>query len=249
MWTWLKEAMFWCVESVYNFCGDWGLAIIIITLIFRLLIYPLTVKQMRSSYQMQKLQPKIKEIQEKYKDDQQRQQEEMQRIYAENKFNPLAGCLPMLLQMPIFIILYQTLREYIPDGASFYNLIPNLAMSLKEAWAVGFGDALPYLIVMILFVVSTFIPMLMTGNKDKNTLIMTAVMSLFMLWIGWSAPAGVMLYWAVSSFFGVFQQLAVRASMKRKDKKEEEESEVIVVEPVRVDVERKVKKKRPTKKH
>lgn len=249
MWTWLKDATFWCIERVYNFCGDWGLAIIIITLIFRLLIYPITVRQMKSSYQMQKLQPKIKEIQAKYAGDPQRQQEEMQRIYAENKFNPLAGCLPMLLQMPIFIILYQTLREYIPDGASFYNLIPNLAMSLKEAWVGGLGEALPYLIVMILFVVSTFIPMLMQGNKDKNTIIMTVVMSLFMLWIGWSAPAGVMLYWAVSSFFGVFQQMIVRAVMKSKDAKAEAESEVVVVEPVKVDVERKVKKKRPTKKH
>jgi YidC/Oxa1 family membrane protein insertase len=249
MWTWLKDATFWCIEHVYNICGDWGLAIIIITLIFRLLIYPITVRQMRSSYQMQKLQPKIKEIQEKYAGDQQRQQEEMQRIYAENKFNPLAGCLPMLLQMPIFIILYQTLREYIPDGASFYNLIPNLAMSLKEAWAGGIVEALPYLIIMILFVVSTFLPMLMQGNKDKNAMIMTVVMSLFMLWIGWSAPAGVMLYWAVSSFFGVFQQLIIRASMKRKDAKAEAESEVVVIEPVKVDVERKVKKKRPTKKH
>jgi len=91
--------------------------------------------------------------------------------------------------------------------------------------------------------------MLMTGNKDKNTIIMAAVMAIMMVWIGWSAPAGVMLYWVVSSFFGIFQQLIIYRVEKAKDKKLEEASEVIVVEPVKVDVERKVKKKKPSRKH
>lgn len=246
MWTWLKDATFWCIQSVYNFCGDWGLAIIIITIIFRVLIYPITEKQLKSSYSMQKIQPYIKEIQTKYAGDQQRMNEEMQKIYAEHNFNPLAGCLPMLLQMPIFIILYQTLREYIPSqGASFYGLIPNLAAALSTTWASGIIASIPYIIIVLLFGVSTLIPMLMQENAEKQTKIMAIFMAFFMIYIGWSAPAGVMLYWVASSFFGIAQQKITTSVLKAKDKKE---APVIEVKPVSVDVERKIKKAKPTKK-
>ncbi len=97
MWDAFKDLIFQIIQFFYNFCGDWGLAIIIVTVIFRVLISPLMHKQTKSSFQMQKVQPLMKEIQTKYADDPQRQQEEMQKLYAEVKFNPLAGCLPMLL--------------------------------------------------------------------------------------------------------------------------------------------------------
>ena len=103
MWDAFKDLIFQIIQFFYDFCGDWGLAIIIVTVIFRVLISPLMHKQTKSSFQMQKVQPLMKEIQTKYADDPQRQQEEMQKLYAEVKFNPLAGCLPMLLQMPIFM--------------------------------------------------------------------------------------------------------------------------------------------------
>ena len=111
MWDIIKNWIFDVIQFFYNFCGDWGLAIIIVTVIFRILVAPLMHKQAKSSYQMQKVQPLMQEIQRKYADDPMRQQEEMQKLYAEAKFNPLAGCLPMILQMPIFIALFQVLSE------------------------------------------------------------------------------------------------------------------------------------------
>lgn len=111
MWDIFKDWIFQVIEFFYGFCGDWGLAIIVVTVIFRIIVAPLMHKQAKSSYDMQKVQPKIQELKERFPDDPTRQSQEMQKIYAEMKFNPLAGCLPLLLQMPIFIALFQVLRE------------------------------------------------------------------------------------------------------------------------------------------
>ena len=110
-WNIFLDAIFWVINWFYGWCHDWGLAIVFVTIVFRMLIYPITRKQFKSSYQMQKLQPKMKEIKEKYPDDPQRQQQEQMNLYKEAKFNPLAGCLPMILQMPIFIALFTVLRN------------------------------------------------------------------------------------------------------------------------------------------
>ena len=87
--------------GIHGFCGDWGLAIIILTLIVRLLIMPLMTRSTRSSAKMQVLQPKMKELQDRYADDPERLRQEMSKFYSENKFNPMGGCLPMLLTFPI----------------------------------------------------------------------------------------------------------------------------------------------------
>ena len=155
MWDVFKDWIFDIIHFFYDFCGDWGLAIIIVTVIFRILISPLMHKQTKSSFQMQKVQPLMQELQRKYADDQPRLQEEMQKLYAEVKFNPLAGCLPMLLQMPIFMALFQVLSEMgsRTSGTTyeFYNLVPSLVMRPSEALAVGFGTFVPYLILMVIF--------------------------------------------------------------------------------------------------
>ena len=182
-------------------------------------------------------------------------QEEMQKLYAEVKFNPLAGCLPMLLQMPIFMALFQVLSEMgsRTSGTTyeFYNLVPSLVMRPSEALAVGFGTFVPYLILMVIFAGATFLPMVLMqmGNKDnpqrKQTMIMAAVMSVFMLWISWSSPAGVLLFWGASSLMGIAQQ---QISMRIMKKRDAEAAETIEVKPIEVDVTRKQKKPRPTKK-
>lgn len=111
MWEVFKDFIFQIIQFFHGPLGDWGMSIIVVTIIFRVLISPLMHKQTKSSYQMQKFQPKIKAIQDKYANDPQRLQEETQKLYAEAHFNPLAGCLPMLFQMPIFIALFQVLNE------------------------------------------------------------------------------------------------------------------------------------------
>ena len=197
----------------------------------------------------------MQEIQRKYADDPMRQQEEMQKLYAEAKFNPLAGCLPMILQMPIFIALFQVLSEMgqRTEGTSyaFYNLVPSLVTTPSQAFSQGFGTFVPYVVLMIIFAGATFLPMVLQqmGNKDnpqrKQTLIMSGVMSLFMLWISWGSPAGVLLFWGASSLIGVAQQQISLRIMKKKDA---EAAETIEVKPIEVDVTRKVKKPRPKKK-
>ena len=255
MWEVFKNWIFDIIQFFFSFCQDWGLAIIVVTIIFRLIISPLMHKQTKSSYQMQKVQPLMQEIQTKFADDPTRMQEEMQKLYAEAKFNPLAGCLPMLLQMPIFIALFQVLREmpnYMgsDEGYQFYNLVPNLVMTPSGAFAEGFGTFVPYLILMVIFAGATFLPMILMqmGQKDNpqrnQTLMMAGIMSLFMLWISWSSPAGVLLFWGVSSIIGVCQQ---QISMRIMKKHDAEKEETIEVKPIEVDVTR--KKKDTSKKH
>lgn len=255
MWEAFKDAIFWCIEAAYGFVADWGLAIIIVTLILRLILFPLMQKQIKSSYRMQQFSPRIQEIQEKYADDQQRQAEEMQKVYAEIGFNPITGCLPLLLQMPIFIALFQVLQEMgsRTEGMtySFYNILPSLISSPSTMFSQDFVSFIPYGVLLLIFAFCTFLPSLLqqagTNSPQKNqTMIMMGIMSLFMLWLGWGSPTGVLLFWATSSLFGVFQQIISTRVFKHKDA--EVEAEKIEVKPIEVDVVRKEKKKRPTKK-
>ncbi|ACU95090.1 preprotein translocase subunit YidC [Cryptobacterium curtum DSM 15641] len=255
MWDAFKDFIFWCISFFYSFFGDWGMAIVTVTIIFRLLVYPLMQKQIKSSFQMQKVQPLLKEIQTKYADDQQRMQEEMQKIYAEAKFNPIAGCLPIFLQMPIFIALFQVLQEMTTrtQGSTyqFYHLVPDLTLSPSSAFGQGVLTFIPYIILLLIFAGATFAPMILQqrGQADsaqkRQTIMMSGFMSLFMLFIGWTSPAGVLLFWGASSLFGVAQQQITMRVLKRED--EAKQAEVIETKPVEVDVTRKVKKKRPTK--
>ena len=165
-----------CAALLYQLAqlvGDWGLAICIVTVIIRLLLFPVQQKQLKSTFGMQELQPKIKALQEKYADDQQRLSEEMMKLYQEVGFNPLAGCLPMLIQMPIFIILFQTLRFKLADyqiegqlAVSFYNILPDLTLTVPDS---GFG--LWYCVFGILFIVLSVGPMgyqLIKQNTNQN---------------------------------------------------------------------------------
>lgn len=135
MWDFLLDLTFDIINFFYSFCGDWGLAIIIVTVIFRLVLMPLMHKQIKSSYHMQKLQPLMKEIQQKYANDPVRYNEEMQKLYAEGHFNPLAGCLPMLLQMPIFMLVPSASF----DGRSNSGVFLRVLFSCSEPDGVSFS--------------------------------------------------------------------------------------------------------------
>ena len=255
MWEAFCQFMAMLLELCYPPVQDWGMAILIFTVIFRLALTPLISKQTKSTYQMQKVQPLINEIQEKFSDDPVRQQEELQKIYAEAKFNPLAGCIPMLLQMPIFMAFFTVLRNidtYITSSTefTFYNLVPNLLLSPADTFETDMFA--PYLILMIIFAGATIIPIVIQQLNNQNSsqkvqmIGMSIFMTLMMIWIGWGSPAGVLLYWGLASLIGIAQQQIIMRSLKRKDKLlEEADTEV---KPVEVDVERRVKKKRPTKK-
>ena len=258
MWDVFKDWIFDIIQFFYFMCHDWGLAIIIVTIIFRALVSPLMYKQAKSTYQMQKIQPQIQSIQQRFADDKIRQSEEMQKIYANTKFNPLTGCLPMLLQMPIFVALFQVLREMGTrtgeTSPTFYNIVPNLTISPSDAISLSIGEFIPYMVLLLIFAGATFLPMALqqmraegNNSQGKQTMIFAGIMSVFMLWVGWGSPGGVLLFWGVSSLLGILQnQLSIR-HFKKKD--EREAKDIIEVQPVEVSVTRKAKKPRPKKKH
>ena len=257
VWQMFLNWIFWLIKVFYDIAGDWGMAIIIVTIIFRILIFPITNKQFKSTYKMQKLQPLIAEINQKYANDPRRKQEETSKVYKEAKFNPISGCLPMILQMPIFIALFGVLRGLAVDfdqGANapytFYKIIPDITLSPSTVFDGGAGiiPAIPYIILLALFGASILIPTLLNPQPGQNqSFLMPIIMSAVMLFIGWGSGAGVLLYWAVSSYIGVAQQLVSRRIYKRRDMQAEEA--VIDVTPVKVEVDRKERKARPRKKN
>lgn len=257
MWEEICKIVAKIVELFYYPVHDWGMAIILLTIVFRLLIMPLMLSQTKSSHQMQKVQPLLKEIQTKYADNPVRMQEETQKLYAEAKFNPLASCVPMLIQMPIFIALFQVLRNiqnYLPeyDVFTFYNIVPNLLATPAEVMGEGIGPFVPYGILIIIFVGATFLPMLLQQRDNQDSqqrnqmYMMSIIMGIMMLFVSWSSPAGVLLFWGVSGIIATITQQGYMRYLKKKDA--EVEASQIEVKPVKVEVERKVKKKRPTKK-
>ena len=258
MWSAFKDIIFYCIQWVYNLVGDWGAAILIVTIIFRILLIPLMHKQTKSSYMMQKIQPQVQALQEKYKDDQVKLNQEVQKLYAEAKFNPIGGCLPMFLQMPIFMALFQVLREMGErtggQNYQFYNLVKDLTLTPADAFGQGIGTFIPYLILMIVFAGATFLPMIITqmnapdNSQKRTTIIMSVVMSVMMLWISWRSPAGVLLFWGASSLFGVAQMQLTNMYLRRKDKNPAAVEAIENPKPVEIDVTRKKKTKRPRKK-
>ena len=255
MWDWIVQILSQVLAAIQSFAGDWGLSIIILVVIIRLLLTPLMVKSSKSTARMQVLQPKLQEIQERYADDPQRQAEEMQRFYSENKFNPMGGCLPLLIQMPVLIALFTLLRDlpkYFNGEATFtfYNILPDLLTSPSQAFGEGIAVAVPYVIVLLLFSVLTLIPQLymsrnQTGAQAQSMRMMSVVMTLMMLFIGWGLPSGVLLYYDVSSAWQVVQQIFV--TQKVIDKAKAEEEERMANAPIEVDVVRRERKQRPRK--
>jgi YidC/Oxa1 family membrane protein insertase len=224
VWLAIKEAIFSALQFLYDITGDYGLAIILLTVAIRLLMIPLTVKQTRSMYEMQRIQPKIKELQKKYKNDKEKLQEETLKFYQENKVNPFGGCLPLLLQMPVFIALYQVLGgtpenpglflqyvESLPEAEQAvvtqgWIILPDLTATPVSIWAAdGFVAVIPYALLVILFGLSIWLPQfLMPGEAQQKQIAM--IMAVFMLYIGWISPAGVLVYWVTSSVLGIAQQ-------------------------------------------
>jgi YidC/Oxa1 family membrane protein insertase len=228
IWITFKELIFVFLRQIEGVVGDWGLAIIVLTVLVRLALMPLTIKQTRSMYALQRIQPMLKELQAKYKDDKEKLQEETMKFYQENKVNPFGGCLPMLLQMPLLIALYQVLggtakkpgllMNYLTDTGQvgrFFFLIPDIAKTPSMVYsAQGVVAAIPYVLLVILFALSIWLPQaLMPGDKQQKMI--GGYMAAVMLFFGWSAPAGVLLYWDLSSIWGVAQQQLMMASLKR----------------------------------
>jgi len=200
----LVDGMTYLLNLCYSFTTllnlpNYGLAIIFLTILLKIGLYPLTLKQMRSMAIMQQLAPKVKEIQAKYKEkDPQKMQKKIMELYQEHNVNPLSGCLPLLIQLPILIALYRALLYFQypdPRHASFL-WISNLSQV---------GDQL--YILPVLAGVSTYFQsrMTMTSN-DPTQRVMLITMPIFIAWICTTVPAGLALYWVVFNILGIIQQ-------------------------------------------
>jgi YidC/Oxa1 family membrane protein insertase len=187
---------------------SWGLSIIGLTVIVRLAIVPLTIKQIKSMNTLRALQPQMKEIQEKYKGDRQAMNQAMMRFYQENKVNPFASCLPLLLQLPVFLALFQLLngnefqQRVEASGEQSFLFINNLAEQAHGADLV---------ILMILFIGSQVASTLvMSVSIDKTQQRIMLFLPLFFAVLIPNFPAGLILYWITTNFWTLGQQLVVK---------------------------------------
>ncbi len=222
----IEKFLFDVLQLLYGVVHDYGFAIILLTVAIRVLLLPLTVKQTKSMYELQRIQPKIKELQEKYKNNKEKLQEETLKFYQENKVNPFGGCLPMLLQMPIFFALFrmlgtagetpglfpqhiQTLSDSAAAAASrFWIILPDITLSAGQVYkGDGLTAAIPYIVFVLLFGASTLVPQLLQPGAQAQQKQMSYMMSAMMLFFGWSVSAGVVLYWVTQGLLGVIQQL------------------------------------------
>lgn len=210
MWAQLVEAFSGIIQIFYNFTvqlglPSYGLAIILLTIAIKIILYPLTAKQMASIKGLQEIQPKMEEIKRKYKDKKDKMQEAMMELYKEHNVNPLAGCLPLLVQMPFLIALYQALLkfQYVNPAHAQFFWVQNL--SQPDPWI------LPVLAGAATYwqqKVST------TSTTDPNQRMMLIFMPLFLFWIARSIPAGLGIYWVVFSVVGAIQQIYINKKGK-----------------------------------
>jgi YidC/Oxa1 family membrane protein insertase len=163
-------------------------------LLVRLILYPLTLKQTKEMAKMQKLQPKLKDLQDRYKDNPQKMNEEVLKLYTKNKVNPIGGCFPILLQLPIIMALFNTFRN---------------AVELRKAsflWMSDLSKGDPYMILPIAIAVLMFYQQ-GKSNIDPQQRQAMAFMPMMMLFITFSLPSGLLVYWFASSVLGILQQL------------------------------------------
>lgn len=195
--TFIAKPMFTFLQYLHNLTGNWGWAIVLLTLIVKLILYPLSYKGMVSMQKLKELAPKIKDIQEKYKGDSQKAGVHMMELYKKHDANPMGGCLPILLQIPIFFAIYRVLLNAIElEGAEWILWIDNLAVM----------D--PYFILPILMGITMFVQQKITPNtmtdpvQQKMFQWLPVIFTVFFLWF----PAGLTLYWFVNNLFTVGQQ-------------------------------------------
>lgn len=211
-WFWfLARPMLWILNAINAVVMNYGIAIIVMTILLRLLMWPLTRKSYTSMAAMQKMQPEMARIQKLYAGDKMRMQMEMMRLYREHKTSPMSGCLPMLLQIPIFFALYKALLISVPMRGAHFLWIRDLAAM----------D--PYFILPILMGVTMWWQTRLqsasrgaaTGDAAAAMRFMKWMPVLFVILFAWM-PAGLVLYWTVSNLFGILQMEIIKRRMDRK---------------------------------
>jgi YidC/Oxa1 family membrane protein insertase len=189
------------IALLYHFTGmlgyaNYGVAIVLMTIIIKMALYPLTKKQIQSTKAMMELQPKLKQLQDRYKDDKMKLNEEVAKIYKASGVNPVAGCLPMLVQMPILFAIYYGVRDMVYEGPANFLWMSNIA------------DPDKFYILPVLSAVTTYISskQTMADNNSMQNQMMLYFMPLFIGYISLKFSAGLVIYWVVMNLMQIGQQ-------------------------------------------
>ena len=207
-WLWfISIPLFKILAFFHSLVGNWGFSIILLTLVVRGVMFPLTKAQYTSMAKMRLLQPKMVELRERYKDDRAKLGQETMRLYKAEKVNPLGGCLPLLIQMPIFIALYWTLMESTELRQSSFIL-----------WITDLSVHDPYFVTPILYGISMYFlqrmsPTPVTDPIQKKVFMAMPFVFTFMFC---TFPAGLTLYWLISNCFTIFQQVIIFRSLEKR---------------------------------
>ncbi len=222
------EAVLKAIHSVIG--GSWGWSIVLLTILIRALLLPLAIKQFHSMQKLQQMAPQLKAIQNKYKDDKQRQQQEVMKFYKENNVNPLGSCLPLALQIPVFISLFYMLRQSLrkdicPQVQLHYHLTTHAPVGQTTPCGPHHGAQFLFipdltnkatgavLIVLILLYVGTQLAsslMMSSPTMDRNQRNMMLILPLFFVIFVINFPAGVIVYWITTNLWTMGQQYVIR---------------------------------------
>lgn len=241
--SWLEIFLKWCLELINKVIRNWGVDIIILTILIKILLFPLTKKSTLSTLKMQEVQPRMQEIQQKYKDQPDKMNMEMAKLYKETGFNPMSGCLPLLIQFPLIFAMYNLFNNYFEfRGAEFIpGWIPDLSRG-DSVYTLGFnlplGMGNQIRLLPVIYLVSQLIFSKITGtgstagSNGTQMKIMMYAMPIFFFFAFYNAPSGLLIYWTVSNVLQLFQQMILNRVMKAKraemEKNKEEEKKVFV---------------------
>jgi len=211
----IARPLFWILKFFHRFLGNYGLAIIFLTIVVRIPFIPLVSKGQKSMKKLQEIQPKMNEIKEKYKKDPQKMQAEMMELYKKNKVNPMGGCLPMLLQIPVFFALYKVLLVSIElRGAPFILWIADLSAPDTLFGHIGgfsLGGPLPYLMGITMLIQQKMTPSSMDPRQAKMMLLMPIIFTFMFL----NFASGLVLYWLVNNVLSIIQQFYINRKLSK----------------------------------
>ncbi len=219
----LSSMLYFLIQEIFFVVHDYGWSILIITLLLKLIILPLTQKSMKSMKRMQELSPKMQAIRSNFKNNPQKMNAEMMNLYRKEKINPLGGCIPMLIPLPIFIAFYSLFRSMVElQGVSFLWIDD---LSLPDViYTFGFdlpliGDELhllPIVMTFSAFLQSMLTPQTTTPENRQQVLMMKYFLPVFFLFISWSMPSALILFWMTQNIFSIGQMLFIRIFDKQK---------------------------------
>ncbi len=223
---WLENILKFLLNICYRLVPNYGVAIILVTILIKIIFFPLTKKSSISTARMQELQPKLQELQAKYKGNTQRLNQEMAEFYKRENYNPMSGCLPMLIQFPLFIAMYNLFNNHFDlRGASF---IPGwiFDLSLPES-VVNFGDfrlpilgwndirALPIIYLASQLLYGRFTQTPQSGQNASQMKLMMYGMPIMFFFVLYDVPSGLLIYWIVSNVLTIVQQVVINDMLKK----------------------------------